>query len=103
MSDFRNANDPSGRDAPYDLNARSGSAASGWIAAAVLVVILVALAFGVGHAPNQSGSNRMANNSPMTTQPAPAPSGPASSAYAPAPLSPANPAPATPVQPQPKP
>ena len=91
MSDY---NDPMRRDEPYDLNARSSS--WGWIAGAVLVVILVALAFGVGHTPNQSGGNRMAQNTPMTTQPAPAPSGPASTTFAPAP--PANPAPATPGQ-----
>lgn len=100
MSEYRNANDPMRRDEPYDLNARGGGA-SGWIAGAVLVVILLALAFGVGHMPNQSGANRMANNTPMTTQPTPAPSGPASSAYAPAPMNPANPTPANPAPPRP--
>ena len=101
MSDYRN--DPMRRDEPYDLNAGRGGTSWGWIAGAVLVVILVALAYGVGHTPNQSGTNRMAQNAPLATQPAPAPSGPASSAFAPAPANPANPAPANPAQPQVKP
>ena len=33
MSEFRNPNDPMGRDSPYDLNAREGGAWA-WIAAA---------------------------------------------------------------------
>lgn len=99
MSEY--GNDPMRRDEPYDLNARSGSNTWGWIAGAVLVVILVALAFGVGHTPNQGG-DRMAQNAPMT-RPTPAPGGPASPAFAPAPVNPANPAHASPAQPQPKP
>lgn len=95
-------NDPMRRDEPYDLNARGGSSTWGWIAGAVLVAILVAIAFGVGHTPNQSG-NRMAQNSPMITQPTPAPSGPASTTFAPAPVNPATPAPANPARPQAKP
>jgi hypothetical protein len=86
MSDFRNANDPLRRDEPYDLNARSG--AWGWIAGAVVVVILLALAFGIGRGPNQAGTNVASNNSPMTHT-APAPSSPAAPAFKPAPTSPA--------------
>jgi hypothetical protein len=96
MSEYRNANDPTRRNEPYDLNARGGGSA-GWIAGAVVVVILLALAFGAGHMPNQSGTDRMANNAPMMTQPAPAPSGPASSSYTPAPMNPENSIPANPV------
>jgi cell division protein FtsN len=99
MSDYNN--DFMRRDEPYDLNARRGSNAWGWIAGAVLVAILVGLAFGVGHTPNQSG-NQMAQNTPMT-QPAPAPSGPASTTFAPGAMNHATPAPANPAQPQPKP
>lgn len=97
MSEFRNSNDPLNRDTPYDLNARRGSGAWGWIAGAVLIAILVGLAFGVGRTPNQ-GTNVASNNAPITgTQPAPAPGGPGSPAYKPAPLNPANPAPANPA------
>jgi hypothetical protein len=97
MSEYRNANDPMGRDTPYDLNAGRGSGAWGWIAGAVLIAILVGLAFGVSRTPNQQGSNVANNNAPITrTQPAPAPGGPGNPAFTPAPLNPANPAPAHP-------
>jgi hypothetical protein len=102
MSEFRDPNDPMQRDTPYDPNVRQGSAAWGWAAGAVFVIILVALAFGIGHNANQVGPNVAANNPPMA-QPSPVPSGPASPAYSPTPMSPANPAPMSPAQPQPKP
>jgi len=101
MSDYRN--DPMRRDEPYDLNAGRGGGTWGWIAGAVFVIVLVAIAFGMGHTPNQSGTSQMANNAPMTTQHAPAPSGPASPMFAPAPINPANPTATSPAQPQPKP
>ena len=37
MSDYRNPNDPLQRDLPYDLNARTGNVASGWIAGGVFL------------------------------------------------------------------
>jgi len=94
MSDYNNPNDPSRRDSPYDLNARSGNVASGWIAGAVFLVIVLGLAFGIGHMPNHGNSNTVANNAPPpATQPAP--SGPATHTYSPTPMSPPqNPAPA---------
>jgi hypothetical protein len=99
MSEYRNPNDPLGRNTPYDLNAGSDNTAWGWVAGAVFVVLLLALAFGIGHKPNQAGPNTFANNTPPATiQPAPAPSGPASSAYSPTPINPANPAPLSPTQ-----
>jgi hypothetical protein len=104
MSDYRNANDPWGRDSPYDLNARGGSSVWGWIAGAVLLAIVLALAFGSAHMSKQTGTNNMANNSPATQrQPAPAPNGPAGTSYSPGPVNPPNPTPLNPVQPQPKP
>jgi hypothetical protein len=99
MSDYRNPNDPSRRDSPYDLNARTDNVASGWIAGGVFLVIIIGLAFGVGHMPNHGNSNMVVNNAPPATQPAP--SGPASRTYSPVPMNPAmspapNPAPAQP-------
>jgi hypothetical protein len=86
MSDYSNLNDPSRRDPPADLNARDG--ASGWIAGGVFLVIIIGLAFGIGHMPNHTNNNSMANNTPPpATQPAP--SGPASRTYSPTPMSPA--------------
>ena len=96
MSDYRNPDDPSRRDSPYDLNARTGNMASGWIAGGVFLVIIIGLAFGIGHTPNHGDndpSNTAANNTALpTTQPARG--GPASRTYSPAPaLTPMSPAP----------
>jgi hypothetical protein len=108
MSDYRNPNDPSWRDSPYNFNARSGNVASGWIAGGVFLVIVIGLAFGVGHMPNHgnnSPNNTTANNTSMpATQPAP--SGPAGRTYSPTPMSPMespeqNPAPANPGRAEP--
>lgn len=85
MSEFRNPNDPLGRDSPYDLNAREGKAWT-WIAGAILVVILVALAFGINHT-NTAGPNFAANNTPALNQ-TPPPSNPASRAFTPSPMNP---------------
>jgi hypothetical protein len=98
MSDYRNPNDLSRRDSPYDPNAPTSKVASGWIAAGVFLVLIIALAFGIGHMPNHAGNNTVANNAPPpATQPAQG--GPASRTYSPTPMSPAqNP---NPSQPQP--
>jgi len=92
MSDYRNPNDPSWHDSPYDLNARAGNATSGWIAGGVFLVIIVGLAFGIGHMPNHGNHDTVTNSiPPPATQPAP--SGPARQTYSPTPMSPAqNPA-----------
>jgi hypothetical protein len=102
MSEYRNTNDPMRRDTPYDLSSRDGMGSWGWAAGAVLVVILLALAFGIGHTPSQTGPTVAANNTPMNQQ-VPAPNGPASPAYTPAPSNSANPTPLSPAAPQSKP
>jgi hypothetical protein len=100
MSDYRNPNDPLQRDSPYDLNARIGNVASGWVAGGVFLVIVIGLAFGIGHMPNQANHNTNVNNAPPSTV---QPSGPAGRTYSPTPMSPIQ-APAqtpAPAQPQP--
>jgi hypothetical protein len=98
VSDYRNSNDPLQRDSPYDLNARTGNTASGWIAGGVFLVIVIGLVFGIGHMPNQSTQSTTVNNAPPPmTQPAPA--GTASRTYSPTPMSP--PQTPAPAQPQP--
>jgi hypothetical protein len=52
-SDYRNPNDPLRRDAPYDPDARAMNATWGWIAAAIFLVVVLAVAFGIGHQPGQ--------------------------------------------------
>jgi hypothetical protein len=90
--DYRNPEDPLHRDSAYDPNVRRGNSAWGWVAAAVFVAIVLAVVFGMGHQPNQNGTNTAANETrPPATQSAP-PSGTTTPA-------PANPAP--PIAPAP--
>jgi hypothetical protein len=95
MSDYRNPNpnDPLPGYSRFDPDARSANAAWGWIAGAVFLVVLLALAFGIGHQPNQGDTDRMANNvpPPAASHRASPPSGPASPTFAPAPMNPAAP------------
>ncbi len=90
MSDYRNPNfdyrdpyDPLRDDARFDPDARSAKAAWGWIAAAVFLVVVLAIAFGVGH-QGQLGTNTASNDtvSPpaMTRVTSPAASAPTTSA-----------------------
>ena len=87
---YYDGNDPNRRDSPYDLNAGRDGGAWAWIAGAALVAILVALAVGMHHAPNQ---NVALNNPPALSSPAAPPSGPASPKFTPAPTNPIAPAP----------
>jgi hypothetical protein len=75
MSDFRNSdyrNIPPRGDLPYDPNARAMNATWGWIAAAVFLVVVLAVAFGIGHQPGQF--NTASNDAtPPATHMAPPP------------------------------
>jgi hypothetical protein len=88
MSDMRQPNDPFRRDPVYDPNVRGSGSMWGWIAGAVFIVVVLAIVFGIGHPANQSGTSRVANNTPPVTQtapvPAPAPGAPAGHAFTPA-------------------
>jgi hypothetical protein len=70
MSDYPDPNDPMYRNTGYEPVERSPGTTWGWIAGAVFLVIVLALAFGVGHEPSRVASN---NASPPETS-APAPS-----------------------------
>lgn len=93
--DYRNSNDPLRRDPAYDPDARAMNATWGWIAAAIFVVVILAVAFGIGHEPGQLGTSTASNDvsPPAATRMAP-PTTPAPPAKAtppaatPAPLSP---------------
>src|SRR6202035_1664302 len=99
MSDYRNSefdyrNDPLRRDPAYDPDARAMNATWGWIAAAVFIVVVLAVAFGIGHEPNQSGTNTAANDvtPPAATRMAPPlTAGPTAATPAPAALTPNSP------------
>ena len=51
MSDYRNPNDPMWQGGEYEPTGRSYGAGWGWLAGAVVVVILIAIVFGAGHGP----------------------------------------------------
>jgi hypothetical protein len=92
MSDYRDPNDPMYGNLGYEPADRRTNSGWGWIAAAVFLVIVLALAFGVAREPSRVASNdgpsastRMAPpvspNNPATLPglappPAPAPSRP---------------------------
>ncbi len=82
---YRSPNDPLRRDVADDPAARRTNAAWGWVAGAVFLAIVLAIAFGVGHSPNQPNSTVANNNAPppAATQPMAPPAGPASRTMAP--------------------
>jgi hypothetical protein len=67
MSDYRDPNDPMYGNRGYEPADRT-STSWGWIAGAVFLVIVLALAFGVGHEPSRVASNNTAT--PQATAPA---------------------------------
>ena len=110
MSDYRyqdpqDPNDPFRNEANLDPNVRPPPQAWGWIAAAMFVVIVMAIAFGVGRKPGELGTNTASNETtpPAVTHMAPPANVPPKAATpAPAtnaapPVTPA-PAPAAPAQ-----
>jgi hypothetical protein len=104
MSDYRNQDsdyfhpeDPFRHDAKLDPDVRAANAAWGWIAAALFLVVILAVVFGVGHQSGQTGTNTASNDvtPPAATRMAPPPA----MAHAPAIPAPLiTPAPNTPAQ-----
>jgi hypothetical protein len=70
MSDYRDPNDPMYRNIGYEPAERGTGTSWGWIAGAMFLLIVLALAFGVGHEPSRVATN---NASPPEMS-APAPS-----------------------------
>ncbi len=69
MSDYRNQDfnhlspeDPFASSAKMGPNARTANVAGGWVAAAVFLVIILAVAFGIGHQPGGIGTNTASND-----------------------------------------
>jgi hypothetical protein len=100
--DYRNSDDPLRRDAPYDPDSHAMNAAWGWIAAAVFLVVVLAVAFGIGHQPGPVNTASIDTMPPAATRmappitPSPAPGATTlAPSIAPAPISP------TPITPAP--
>ncbi len=74
MSDYRDPNDPMYGNTGFEpADGRDGSS-WGWIAGALFLVVVLALAFGVGHEPSRVASNDVAPPqimSPATPSPMP--------------------------------
>jgi hypothetical protein len=111
MSDYRehisfgSPEDPFRRDANFGADMRASNTAWGWIAAGVFVVVVLAVAFGLGYQPG-SGNTMASNNAtpPAVAQMAPNATAPNRTTIAPPATAPtpANPAPPiTPVTPAP--
>jgi cell division protein FtsN len=100
--DYRNSNDPLRRNPPFDPDERAMNATWGWIAAAIFVVVILAVAFGIGHEPGQQGTTTASNDiaPPAATRMAPpvTPAPPAKAAPPAATPAPMSPMPNTPAQ-----
>jgi len=101
MSDYRNQDfnyqspeDPLRREAKFDPDARAANAAWGWVAAAVFLVVVLAVAFGIGHQPGQIGTHTASNDvtPPAATRMAPPSNSMSPTTVTPAPMT--TPAPA---------
>jgi len=57
MSDYRDPNDPTWRNAAYDPNARGYSSTWGWVIGALFVLGVLVIAFGTKHEGSQTASN----------------------------------------------
>jgi hypothetical protein len=94
MSDYRDPNDTLMRNTAYEPAAGRTGTVWGWIAAAVFLVIVLGIAFGVGHEPNRFASNEAVP--PPLTHPSPLappaattnPARPMAPGLAPAPVAP---------------
>jgi hypothetical protein len=91
MSDYRDPNDPMYGNLGYEPADRRTNTGWGWIAAAVFLVIVLALAFGVSHEPSRVASN----DTPPATRMAP-PTSPANPSTLPGLAPPPAPGPAKP-------
>src|SRR5580704_18619577 len=89
--DYRDPNDPLRRDS-YDTDPRAMNATWGWIAAAVFLVVVLAVAFGIRHQPSQMNTASNDTTPPAVTHMTPP-------TFAPAPNPTAVPTPATPITP----
>jgi hypothetical protein len=107
MTDYRNypnPEDPFPDDPKLDPYVRAPSPAWGWITAAIFVVIVFAVAFGLGHKSGEFGTNTAANDvtPPAVTHMAPPANAPPQAAT-PAPTTqaapPVTPAPNAPAEP----
>jgi hypothetical protein len=93
MTDYRNPNDPFYHDQlntrrDNDPDARSYNATWGWIAGALFLVVILAIAFGIGREPMQTASNDVHPSAPVQMVP---PAGPKPVTPAPTPSQPVPP------------
>ena len=66
MTDYRDPNDPLHGNLGYEPADRRTNSGWGWMAAAVFLVIVLALGFGVAHEPSRVASNDQQSATRMT-------------------------------------
>ncbi len=91
---YNDPNDPLRREPPYDPDAKAMNAAWGWIAAAVFLVVVLAVAFGIGRQPGAISTASNNSTPPAVQHMTPPAPGPATTTpAAPQPITPAPSAP----------
>lgn len=98
--DYRDPNDPLlRRDAPYSTppDARALNATWGWAAAAVFLVVVLAVAFGIGHRPDRINTASNDTTPPAVTHMPPPTLAPAPNPTVAPPAAPISPAPNAPA------
>jgi hypothetical protein len=70
MSDYRDPNDPMYGNLGYEPSDRRTNSGWGWIAAALFLVIVLAIGFGVAHEPTRVASNDSPSAATHMTPPA---------------------------------
>jgi hypothetical protein len=93
MSDYRDPNDPYNRNIGYEPTSASTKTGWVWLAAAIFFVIVLAVAFGVGHEPNRVASNDRTAPSAMSPLTPPAARSPATPTPTPSLIPPQAPSP----------
>jgi hypothetical protein len=100
-SDYRSARSPVRREIPADPDKRAANTAWGWLVAAVLMVAVLAVAFGFEHRSGQTDINTASNEAPPPVTIPASPATPPANTMTPPPANPAAPlavAPNTPAQ-----
>jgi len=95
MSDYRDPNDPQMRNMGYEPYSAGTKTGWVWLAAAIFFILVLAVAFGVGHEPNRVARNDETPPATQMTPPAalPNPAPPAAPSLVPPPAPAPAPAP----------
>jgi hypothetical protein len=93
---YQTSDDPLRRDVGFNPDSGPTNVVWGWVAAALFMVVILTVAFGIGHQPGQTGTNTASNEvtPPAASRMAP----PVTTTVPVTPAPPISPAPNTPAQ-----